>query len=144
LYQDAISFQVHKMATDAGIRWAAECVREFQSPERKKGKDEPLEAADRWGCNRRTTRRGGKANDAASRSKNGGPSDLVALAVFFSGGSITPPGAPETTPPPYTAQKMIAGSIVVAVCEPRAGESDGALIDGALAMGKALDRPGRG
>ncbi len=37
------------------------------------------------------------------------------MAVFFSGGSIAPPGGAEVQPPPYSAQKMVAGGVRIAV-----------------------------
>jgi hypothetical protein len=140
LFQDAIRFQVHKMSTDVGVKWAAACVREMQSPDRKQEKDEPLDASDRWikaPCD--TTR--WDAKEAADKAKTTGASNLLAMAVFLSGGSVSPPGGPETAPPPYSAQKMIAGSIIVAVVchEP---EKANERYKRALAMGKALDQPG--
>ena len=135
LYQDAIRFQAHNMATDAGVKWAVSCAREMKAPESKDRKDEPLDASDAWIKAPGDATRW-KAKEAFDRSKDGGASDLIAMAVFFSGGSISSPGAPETSAPPYTAQKMIAGSIIVAVVshEP---EKAGERYKRALAMAKS-------
>ena len=141
LYQDAIGFLAHKLATGAGVKWASQCVRGLQAPDRKDQKDEPLDAADQW------TKAPGDATrwaakDAADKAKTTGPGTLVAMAVFLSGGSVSPPEAPETPPPPYSAQKMIVGSILVAVLshEPQKASER---YKQALAMGKALDQPGK-
>jgi hypothetical protein len=140
LFQDAIRFLAHKLATDAGVKWASACVRDLQAPDRKEQKDEPLDAADEWiKAPGENTRRAAK--EAADKSKTTGPGNLVAMAVFLSGGSIAGPAAPATMPPPYSAQKLIVGSILVAVLghEP---EKAAERYKRALAMGKELDRPG--
>jgi hypothetical protein len=140
LYQDAIRFLAHKLPTDAGVKWASACVRELRAPDPKEQKDEPLDASDQWikapGDPTRWA-----AKEASDEAKTAGPSKLVAMAVFLSGGSVSPPGGPETPPPPYSAQKMIAGSVLVAVVchEPQKAAER---YKRALQMGKALDVPG--
>jgi hypothetical protein len=141
LFQDAIRFLAHKLATDAGVKWACACVRELRAPDRKEQKDEPLEASEQWTKTPGDpTRRAAK--DAADKAKTTGPSYLAAMAVFLSGGSIAPPEAPETNPPPYSAQKMIAGSVVIAVVS-YMPEKAAERYKRALAMGRALDQPGK-
>lgn len=140
LFQDAIRFLAHQLPTDAGVKWASACVKELRSPEGKEQKDDPLDAADRWikapGDPSRWA-----AKDAADKAKTTGPSNLVAMAIFLSGGSVSPPGGPETPPPQYAAQKMIAGSVLVAVVshEPQKATER---YKRAIKMGKELDRPG--
>ncbi|MGO9258639.1 MAG: DUF6931 family protein [Bryobacteraceae bacterium] len=142
LFQDAVRFLAHKLAIDAGVKWACACVRELRAPDRKEPKDEPLEASEQWiKAPTDSTRRA--ARDAADKAKTRGPSYLVAMAVFMSGGSLSPPEAPETPPPPHTAQKMIAGSIVTAVVS-HMPEKAAERYQRALAMGRALDQPGKG
>ena len=136
LFQDAIRFQAHHLATDAGVKWACACARELQPPDRKDKKNESLEAADRWlqapGDATRWT-----AKEAAEKGGMESPGDLAAMAVFLSGGSITPPEAPETQAPPYSAQKMLVGSILIAVLADQP-EKAGGRYKRALALGKAL------
>jgi hypothetical protein len=138
LYQDAIRFLAFKLPTDAGIKWASSCIKELRSPESKNGKDEPLDASDMWvkapGDQTRWA-----ARNAADKAKNPGPSNMVAMAVFMSGGSMTPPGSPETPPPPYIPQKFIAGSVLVVVVshEPEKAKER---YQQALKLGKTLDR----
>jgi hypothetical protein len=113
MYLDAIRFLAYKLSTDAGVKWAIACARELQAPDRKE-KDDALEAADRWSkAPSDPVRRAAK--DAADNSTQRGPGKMIAYAVFFSGGSVAAPQAPETPPPPYSAQKFIAGSVQVAV-----------------------------
>jgi hypothetical protein len=140
LFQDAIKFQTYKLSTDSGIKWAIACIKELRSPESKQQKDEPLDAADQWvkfpGDPTRWA-----AKKASDKTEKNGPSNLVAMAVFFSGGSMAPPGAPETPPPQYAAQKFISGSVLVTVVshEPKKANER---YQQALKMGKALDTPG--
>lgn len=140
LYPDAIRFLAFKLPTDAGVKWASSCIKELSSPESKKEKDEPLEASDNWVKAQSDATRFA-AKDAADKSKTSGPSKLLAMGVFMSGGSLTPAGAPHTPPPPNTAQKMIAGAILIVVVghEPQKSTER---YKQALKMGKALDGAG--
>ena len=113
LYQDAIKFQAYNLPVDAAIKWASKCIKELRSPESKDQKDEPLDAVDQW-ANAPADATRFAAKKAADKWKSDS-SKLLAMAVYMSGGSLTPPGAPETPPPKGAAQKMIAGSIQVAV-----------------------------
>ena len=81
------------------------------------------------------------AKEAADKAEKGDSSKLLAFAVWMSGGSLTPAGSPEAPPPPYTAQKLIAGSILVIVPshEPAKAKER---YQKALKLGKTFDRPG--
>jgi hypothetical protein len=142
LYQDALKFLAHKMPVDTAVKWACACVRELSSPERKAQKNEPLEASEQW-----TKAPGDQtrwaAKKAADNSDMRGPAKLIANAVFLSGGSIAGPGAPETNPPPHAAQKLIAGSVQIAVVS-YTPEKANERYQKALAMGKAMDGAGKG
>jgi len=139
LYRDAIRFLAYKLPTDAGVKWASSCIKEMSSPESKKEKDEALEASDQWVKTQGDPTRYA-AKDAADKTKKAGPSKLLAMGVFMSGGSMSPPGAPQTAPPPYMAQKMIASTIPIVVMsyEPQKATER---YKQALKMGKALDGP---
>jgi len=140
LYQDAIKFLTYKLPTDAGIKWAIACIKELSSPESKQQKDEPLDASDQWVKMPGDPTRWA-AKKASDKTEKNGPSNLVAMAVFFSGGSMAPPGAPETPPPQYAAQKFIAGSILVTVVSHQPKDAN-QRYQQALKLGKALDTPG--
>ena len=137
LYQDAVRFLATRLAPDSAIKWAVACMRDLQAPEEKNQKDEPLEASERWiKLPNDATRR--DARSAADRARDHGPSSLIAMAVFFSGGSVASPGAPEVQPPPGTAQRMAAGSIQVTVVMYQP-ERLTERYRKALALGKMLD-----
>jgi hypothetical protein len=140
LYQDAIRFLAYKLPTDAGIKWASACVKDLRNPQEKDKKDEPLDAADQWVKTPGDPTRWA-AKTASDKTAKNGPSNLLAMAVFMSGDSLAPPGAPMTPPPKYAAQKMIAASVlVVAVShEPQKAKER---YKRALKLGKDFDQPG--
>lgn len=137
LFPDALRFLALNLAPDLSIKWAVACARELQSPEQKNQKDEPLEASERWiQAPNDATRR--QARAAADRAKDRGPSSLIAMAVFMSGGSVASPAAPDVQPPPYTAQRMAGGSVQVTVVMDQP-ERLQERYRKALELGKALD-----
>jgi hypothetical protein len=114
LYEDAVNFWAHKLAADAGVKWALACIRELESPEQKARKSASLEAADRWVLAPGDATRWA-AKDAADKSTETAPADILAIGIFLSGGSIASPQSPAVEPPPYSAQKLISGSVRVTV-----------------------------
>jgi hypothetical protein len=140
LYQDAVRFLTYKLPTDAGIKWAIACIKELSSPESRQQKDDPLDASDQWVKMPGDPTRWA-AKKASDKTEKNGPSNLVAMAVFFSGGSLAPPGAPQTPPPPYSAQKFIAGSILATVVSYQPKDAN-ERYQKALKLGKALDTSG--
>jgi hypothetical protein len=136
LFRDAVRFLAHKLEVKKAIQWAHSVAQELQPPDEKQG-EESLAAVGKWlqksdDASRR------EAMHTAEKSGISSAGDCVAMAVFFSGGSITPPEAPETQPPPYFAQKMAADSIVLAVFSHDADRATERYKQ-ALAMGRKLD-----
>ena len=114
LYEDAVRFLAHKLPARGAIEWAVKCVRELEAPDRRQRPNEPLEAAETWLLAPSDATRQA-ARQAADRSPDKSASTLVAMAVYFSGGSITQPGQPEVQPPPYSAAKMAGGAVRISV-----------------------------
>ena len=114
LFPDAVSFRAHELPTNRAIEWGAACIRELRAPDKKQEGQGSLDCVERWLKVPNDATRWA-AKESADKAGMSSPADLLALAVFFSGGSMTPPGSPETPPPPYAARKMAAGSIVAAV-----------------------------
>jgi hypothetical protein len=141
LYPDAVRFLAFKMPTDAGIKWSIACVKDLRAPDLKDQKDEPLDASDNWVKAPGDPTRWA-AKEAGDKAEKAGASNLIAMAVYMSGGSLTKPGAPEVPPPQYSAQKFIAGAVQVAVVshEPQKANER---YKKALTLGKALDVPGK-
>lgn len=114
LYLDAVRFLAHKLAVNVAIRWGHTCVKEL-APSQPDPRSEPaMSATTRWlQLPDDSARR--HARETADQSGVDTAAGCLAMAVALSGGSITPPGAPEIVPPPYSANKLVAASIMVAV-----------------------------
>ena len=54
------------------------------------------------------------AHDAAKRIGDRTPAQLVALAAFFSGGSLSPPQYPAVPAPPHATGRLAAGAVLLA------------------------------
>jgi hypothetical protein len=114
LFHDAVSFRAHELPTNLAIEWGAACIRELRAPDQRQDGQDSLDSVERWVRTPNDATRWA-AKECADKAGISSPADCLAMAVFFSGGSMTPPGTPDTPPPPYAARKMVAGSIAVAV-----------------------------
>lgn len=114
LYKDAIKFLAHGLPIQLTIKWGCACVDELSSPGNKKSGEKCLDAAKTWVASPSDDNRR-KAKAASDEVKEPAAEYLIALAVFYSGGSITPLGAQETPPPPFFGNRMAANSIQIAV-----------------------------
>jgi hypothetical protein len=114
LFEDAVNFLAHKLSPESGVKWALECIRDLQAPEKKDAKNPSLDACDAWVKAPGDPTRWA-ARESADQARDTGPADVLALGVFFSGGSITPPGSPETHPPPGCGQRFIGASVHLTV-----------------------------
>lgn len=114
LFKDAIQFLAHGLPIALVIKWGCACVRELLPADQIQRSKESLDSAETWLKSPNDEVRW-RAKRAADQSGLSSPVDLIAMAVFLSGGSITPPDTPETPPPLYVACKMIVGSIQLAV-----------------------------
>lgn len=110
LYMDAVAFLAHALPLRESIYWAyltvATLKEKFNSPKDK----EILIAVENWF----------KSPDEANRRACGALAEELKLktgpawlseAVFWSGGSILPPGQPDTEPAQYLYAKAVSGSV---------------------------------
>ena len=110
LFADAVALLAHSRDAAKAIRWGCDCVKELAPAEAKQAPNPSLEAVASWlDAPDDAKRRAAKA--AAEESGESLPSDLLAFAVFFSGGSITDPNSPPADPPPLVANKLVAGAV---------------------------------
>ncbi len=114
LFKDAVQFLSHGLPIEIAVKWACACSRELLPPALLDKSKEALESVEAWLYSPDDAARW-RARRAADESDMSSPVDFVAMAVFLSGGSVTPPEAPITAPPPFVASKMVAGSIQLAV-----------------------------
>lgn len=112
------------------VAWAARTVRDLRETPLKPGPDaDALKATLLWVQDPSDTRRRA-AFDAANRIKGASAERLVALAAFFSGGSITPADVAPVPAPKEAAGRFSAGAVLLAAV---------ATADKNAALNKALD-----
>jgi hypothetical protein len=113
-FPDAVRFLVQTLQADAAVRWACECVRNLQQPDAAEEQKAALRAAEAWLASPdETTRRATK--DAADQAGLDTPEGVLAMAVFFSGGSVAPETAPEVPAPARACHRLSAGAVMLAV-----------------------------
>lgn len=108
---DAVRFQIHSLPKREAVWWACLCLRSVADPMRKPKQAEALKAVVRWVLDPSEEHRqaAGKAGKAATFGTAVG---AIAMSVFFSGGSIMPPGEKEIPPDPLLTANILSGTIV--------------------------------
>ncbi len=116
-YPAALAFLAYVLPKREAIWWAWTCARRALTSDPPAEVQSALDATERWivqptDANRRA------AFELAEPADLGTPAGCTALAVFFTGGSIAPPGSPEVAAPEGAAARAIAGSITMAAVAP--------------------------
>lgn len=110
---DALKFLAHALPKREAVWWGACCARlgcgESLSPVQRAA----LEAAERW-CADPSEQRRRAAMQAAEAAKFDHPAGCVALAAFFSGGSLAPPELPAVPPGDELTARTVAGGVLLA------------------------------
>lgn len=113
-FPDAVRFLVHTLQADAAVRWASDCVASLQPPDAAAEQKAALRAAEAWLDSPDETKRRA-AKDAADTCGLATPEGVLAMAVFFSGGSVAPATAPEVPAPAHACHRLSAGAVMLAV-----------------------------
>jgi hypothetical protein len=113
LYADALHLAAHALPISEGIWWGSLCAWEFYRPEAAAHEAEALHAVVSWLQERSDPLRRA-AESAARHAGVATPAGALALAVFFSGGSLAPAGLPEVAPDPVVAPKLLAHAVLTA------------------------------
>lgn len=117
LYVDAVRLLAYALPIRNAIVWATGCARHFASANPSEKSSAAIEAIDKWLAEPNDENRHA-AMTAAQQAEFGTPAGSAALAVFFSGGSIAPPGSPEVAPQQYLAANSVVGSVLLAALLP--------------------------
>lgn len=141
LFKDAIQFLAYGLPIELGVKWACACSRELLSSDRLELGKDSLERVETW-LKTPTDENRWSARQAADKSGLSSPPDLIAMAVFFSGTSITPPDAPATPPPPHLANKMLGSAIQLVVLSQKP-EHAGERYRTTLRISRELAKPDR-
>ncbi|HZL00547.1 MAG TPA: hypothetical protein VFC47_11675 [Caulobacteraceae bacterium] len=122
---DAVFFLGQALPRYETVAWAARAVLDTPRPTPSRGPDaEALKAALLWVQDPSDARRRA-AFDAAGKARTVGAERLVALAAFFSGGSLTPAEVQPVQAPNESAGLFAAGAVLLAAAE--SGDQDAAL-----------------
>jgi hypothetical protein len=112
-YHDAVNLVAHLLPKREAVWWGCLCAWHGARPEPPAEVGNALEAAIRWvrepsEANRRATQEPGEKAGPAT------PAGAVALAAFWSGGSMSRPDLPPVPPPERLTNDAIAGAVLAA------------------------------
>ncbi len=120
LFRDAVPFMANWLPKEQAIWWGALCAWELSREQTTPGIDEAFETVVKW--LKDPTEQNRRAAEAAGKDLGMAvPAGAVAMAVFFSGGSMSRPGLPEATPPAGLTGKTVAVAVLMAAreCNPK-------------------------
>jgi len=113
LFLDAIRFLAYALPKREAVGWGCLCIRHSFGTEDASKISETQVAAERWVSNPdETNRREAKA--AADQEGTESPSALLALAAFFSGGSVVAENVEPVPPPDHLTAQLVAVAVMVA------------------------------
>ena len=115
LFPDAVKYWAHALEGRSCVLWSLSCIRKLR-PDPAPPEQAAIQAIEKWLAepndeNRRAAKLAAEEADLST------PAGCVAMAVFFSEGSIAPPQREAVPPPPHLAEKVAAGGILLAVVD---------------------------
>jgi len=112
-YPDAIQFLARALPKREAVWWTCLCCRDILGKDGEPKLATAVQAAEAWVYkpNEENRRGAEKAGNAISESH---PARWVAMAAFWSGGSLAPPSAPEVKPPDDFTAKAVTGAVLMA------------------------------
>jgi hypothetical protein len=113
LYKDGLALLAHALARREAVYWACQCVRSTTQPDPETPAGAAVQSAEKWVADPTEENRRA-AHGAAKQAGMGTPAGCVALAAFFSGGSLAPAELPTITPDPLLTPQMVANAILLA------------------------------
>jgi len=113
LFADAIRFLAYALPKREAVWWGWVCARRAAGESPAPAIGAALKAAEGW-ISQPTEEKRRAAMAAAQSAGFGTAAGCVALAAFFSGGSIAPPDAPVIPPGEYLTAKAVGGSVLMA------------------------------
>ena len=112
LLLDAIRLLAFNLPKREAVGWGCLCVRHSMGTEDPSKISETQVAAERWvSIPDEGNRRAAKA--AADKEGPESPSAHLALAAFFSGGSMVAPDAQPVAPPDHITHQLVAGAVMI-------------------------------
>ena len=113
LFPDAIRLLAFTLPKREAVGWGCLCVRHSLGTENASQISKTQVAAERWVSNPdEGNRQAAKAAVAEDGPES--PSDLLALAAFYSGGSVIEPDLEPVPPPDHITPELVAGAVMIA------------------------------
>lgn len=112
LFLDAIHFLAFFLPKREAVGWGCLCVRQSLGTEDASKISETQVAAERWVSSPdEGNRQAAKA--AVDREGPDSPSGLLALAAYFSGGSVVPANLEPVPPPDHITPQLVASAVMI-------------------------------
>jgi len=112
LFPDATRLLAFTLPKREAVGWGCLCVRHSLGTEDAAQISKTQVAAERWVSNPdEENRQAAKAAVAEDGPES--PSDLLALAAFYSGGSVVAPNLEPVPPPDHVTPKLVAGAVMI-------------------------------
>jgi hypothetical protein len=112
LHADACRFLGAALPKREAVWWAWQCVRQGPPGRRQPQATQALEAAEKW-LNDPSEDHRRAAQPAGEAAGFGTPAGAVAMAAFFSGGSLGPPDLPPVPPPEHLTGVAAANAVIL-------------------------------
>jgi len=113
LFPDATRLLAFTLPRREAVGWGCLCVRHSLGTENAAQISKTQVAAERWVSNPEEGNRQA-AKSAVAEDGPESPSDLLALAAFYSGGSVVEPDRDPVPPPDHMTPQFVAGAVMIA------------------------------
>ena len=113
LLPDAVRFLAAWLPKPASVAWACGCVRSALGDSMRPADQAALDAAEAWASEPDEPKRRA-AEGTAEACHYTGPAASVALAAFWSGGSLAAPDLAPVPPPETATTKAVTGALMMA------------------------------
>ncbi len=114
LHLDAIRLLAYTLPKREAVGWGCLCVRHSLGTDDAAKISETQVAVERWVSSPDEANRRGAQAAADKEGSESSPSALLAMAAFFSGGSIAPANLQPVAPPDHVTPQFVAGAVMVA------------------------------
>jgi len=113
LFLDSIRLLAFTLPRREAVGWGCLCVRHSLGTENASQISKTQVAAERWVS---SPDEGNRQAAKAAVPEDGpeSPSDLLALAAFYSGGSVVAPDLDPVPPPDHVTPQFVAGAVMIA------------------------------
>jgi hypothetical protein len=121
-FPDAIRFLAHTLPKREAVWWGCLCLRMVAGPNLGPKQTQAFQSAVRWVLD--PNQANCQAAEAAGRAAGfATPAGCLAMSVFWTGKSLTPPNQPAVPPDPLLTANTLTGVILMAATEGEPGNT---------------------